>query len=241
MCVHPETIEDYSSGDVICAKCGLVMDKIFLDSSSTNKEIEDNSLSSVKTKERRVKNLRQETSDFLISMNIHLSFCEKILDNLKTLLARFTHYPFPLVVASACFVALSSTECPITLMRLENKICVNKRDKRNLFKMIGSFHQPFLYPNLSNHIANSMLQGLQLSFYHIETIKKNIDHLKCEYCTFSPLTVVTAHSFLYFKSEKLPISLATICFHVGVSKTAIYSYINEKRHKCVKLWSHVYE
>ena len=32
MCTHSNVIEDFSTGDVICTECGLVMDKILVNS-----------------------------------------------------------------------------------------------------------------------------------------------------------------------------------------------------------------
>ena len=71
MCLHVETIKDHTSGDVICVKCGLVLEKIFLDSSIRDHEVKNVGLNPIKSKKSRTTNLRHETKDFLISMNIH--------------------------------------------------------------------------------------------------------------------------------------------------------------------------
>ena len=64
MCLHVETVEDHTSGDVICVKCGLVSEKIFLDSSIRDYEMENVSLSPIKSKKSRTTNLRHETKDY---------------------------------------------------------------------------------------------------------------------------------------------------------------------------------
>ena len=239
MCGHNETIEDYSSGDLICVHCGLVLDKIFLHSNT--KEYNEKYLweySSSNALQDEV--LRKNVIDFFNMINIHHFFLNETVINVKKLLLRFTHFPLSLVIASACFVTLSKNDFSIALGWLEDIVCKNKREKKNLFKMIVSIHQPTLYSNLSECVAHSMLQGLNLPFSDIETIKKNMIELKCKYCTYSPLTVVASHTFLFLKCKCPSTTLTSICQHLGVSKTSVYSYINIKRHQCVTNWYHVY-
>ena len=66
------------------------------------------------------------------------------------------------------------SDYPISITRLENYVCINKRDKKNLYRMVVSLNQPNIQCNLSENIAQGILQGLNLSFYDIKTIKKNI-------------------------------------------------------------------
>ena len=127
-----------------------------------------------------------------------------------------------------------------SMSKIENIVCENKKDKKNLFKMIVSLYQPGIYPNLSLHVANSALQGLELKFQDIESIKKNIFQLKCEHCTYSPLTVVGGHTILYLE-DRQPLTFPSLCSDIGVSKTLIYAYINPQRHKCLNKWKEVYE
>ena len=106
--------------------------------------------------------------------------------------------------------------------------------------MVVCLQEPSIFPNLSSHVANSMLQGIDLNFQDIESIKKNMIQLKCEYCSYSPLTVVAGHTLLYLKNKNRSDSLSKIFFHVGVSKTSVYFFINRHRHKCVQNWNNVY-
>ena len=240
MCSHGDYIEDYTSGDVVCLICGLVLDKIFLRVDKKDLDFSDQRQDKTISKKLKEKDLSDNLINFLHSTNIHLSYYDEILRNATTLLSNFTYFRLPLIIASACFVTLSKTEYPITLSKLENFVCENKRDKKNFFKMVVSLQEPSIFPNLSSHVANHMLQGLDLNFHDIESIKKNLTQLKCEYCTYSPLTEVAGHTILYLKSKNNINSLSKICFHVGVSKTSVYSFINSQRHKCVQTWSNVY-
>ena len=240
MCSHSEYIEDHSSGDIVCLTCGLILDRIFLSS-----QTKDFDYGSTYKDERLSKNLKEmdlqeNIINFLHLTNIHFSFYDEVQKYSRTLLSEFTHFPISLIIASACFVTLSKTEHPITLSKLESLVCENKKDKKNLFKMVVCLQEPSIFPNLSSHVANSMLQGIDLNFQDIESIKKNMIQLKCEYCTYSPLTVVAGHTLLYLKNKNRSDSLSKICFHVGVSKTSVYSFINRHRHKCVRNWSNVY-
>ena len=241
MCSHVESIDDFTSGDVLCLNCGLVLDKIYISSTVENLDSKENTdFAMICRNNSREKDIREGVIDFINRTNIHSSFSEDITNNAIKVLSRFSHFPSILVIASACFVTLSKTKYPITLTKIENIVCENKRDKKNLFKMIVSLYQPGIYPNLSLHVANSALQGLELKFQDIESIKKNIFQLKCEYCTYSPLTVVGGHTILYFE-DKQTLTFSSICFHIGVSKTAIYAYINPQRHKCLNNWKDVYK
>ena len=241
MCLHNDTIDDYSTGDVVCLICGLVLDKLFLSRESNNQSFVNLTKDEPFNKTNRENNLHESVSDFLTRTNIHASYLDDILKNVKQLLLRFSHFPISLIIASACFVSLAKTEHPVALTKFESMVCESKRDKKNLFKMIVSIHEPSIYPNLSVHVANGMLQGLPLSYSDVESIKKNIKELKCEFCTYSPMTVIASHTLLYIKSKNQSTSLSEICLHIGVSKTSVYSFINKQRHICVKSWDNVYK
>ena len=172
MCSHSEYIEDHTSGDVVCLTCGLVLDKIFL--SSQKKDFDYSCVYKDKFLSKNVKeiDLHENVTNFLYLMNIHFSFCDDVQKNAKILLSKFSYFPISLIVASACFVTLSKTKHPITLSRLENMVCENKRDKRNLFKMVVCLQEPSIFPNLSSHVANSMLHGLDSIFMILKVLKR---------------------------------------------------------------------
>ena len=241
MCDHIEIIDDYGTGDSVCKLCGLVLDKLYLQNVNS-KNIKEDMARSGNASIGSHDGVRSkiEVIDFMNMVNIHPSFEDEITINSEKLVKRFSHFPHSLIIASAAFVALGKSDYPLSITRLENYVCINKRDKKNLYRMVVSLNQPNIQCNLSENIAQGILQGLNLSFYDIKTIKKNIITLKCEFCTFSPLTVIAGHAYLYLKKVENSMSLANICLHLSVSKTSVYSYINSKRHKCVSSWEDVY-
>ena len=241
MCLHSETIDDYSTGDVVCVICGLVLDKVFLSSKKKTADLLNFFEENAVNEKRKDNNLRENVMDFLSRANVHPSFLEHIMKNVEFLVSRFSHFPRIMIIASACFVCLAKTEYPVALTKFESMACKNRRDKKNLYRMVVSLKEPSIYPNLSSHVADNMLQGLELSFCDIQSIKSNIEILKCKFCTYSPLTVVAAHTLLYSKGRRQLTTLSKICLHIGVSKTSVYSYINSKRHTCVQKWNNVYE
>ena len=240
MCLHDNTIDDFTTGDLVCTECGLVIDKIFIPS---NKEVHINYCVNELSKINGLSNeaLMLNVKDFTHFLNIHHSFVDEIMENVKILLPRFNHFPLPMVIASSCYVVLSNNNSSIALSKLENVVCQNQRDKRNLFKMIVSLRQQNINSNQSENLVEAVLYGLNLSFKEIETIKKNIVELKCKYCTYSPLTVITSHTFLFMKYKYHSATLSSICSHVGITKNSVYSYINERKHNCVKNWYDVYK
>ena len=240
MCTHKNTIEDFSTGDVICTDCGLILDAIFLHEPN-KKQIDPILYNCKENNNLKIGNLKNQIKDFIILLNIHDSFIDNIVNNVKKLLIRFSHFSITLCIAAGIFVILSESEINITLTKLENIVAQNKRDKRNLFKMIVSIQQRNIKNNISENIADSILHGLDLTFSDIKSIKKNIVQLRCDYCTYNPLTVIASHTFLYMKEKKLSTKLGNICGVIGISKNSVYSYINVKKHKCVKAWYHVYK
>ena len=101
------------------------------------------------------------------------------MGNLGLLLKTFTHFPNILCIAAGTFITLSRSESNITLTKLQNIVAHNKRDKRNLFKMIVSIQQHDIKNNVSENIAGSIFHGLELTFQDIKSIKKNIVQLRC--------------------------------------------------------------
>ena len=140
MCTHQNVIEDFSTGDVICTDCGLILDAIFLHEPN-KKQIEPIPYNYSNNNNLRTENLKNQIKDFIILLNIHDSYIDTIVNNVKKLLIRFSHFPVTLCIAAGIFVTLSESESNITLAKLENIAAQNKRDKRNLFKMIVSIQQ----------------------------------------------------------------------------------------------------
>ena len=128
MCSHIESIDDFNSGDVLCLHCGLVLDKIYVSSTAEYLSSKENmNFGRISNKNSREKHIRENIIDFINKTNIHNSFLDEITDNTIKILSRFSHFPSILVIASACFVTLSKTKYLITLTKIENIVCQNKR------------------------------------------------------------------------------------------------------------------
>ena len=236
MCAHSNVIEDFSTGDVICTECGLVMDKILLDSNQPRgqeKEFIHSASSWSKCKSL--------TIDFVDSLNIGRNFVEEILKNVHVLQNSFPHSPLPLLIAASSYGTLSKNNCGFPLSMFENFVCSNGKDKKKMYKMIVALNQSNSSSNQPQNLIETILPGLVFSFCDIQTIKKNIMTLECEHCSYNPLTVIGSHTFLTIKELELPLTIKSIASHVGISKNSIYSFIDPNKHSCVKTWDHVYQ
>ena len=63
------------------------------------------------------------------------------------------------------------SDYPISITRLENYVCINKRDKKNLYRMVVSLNQPNIQCNLSENIAqaknNSLSENIVTEEKHV--------------------------------------------------------------------------
>ena len=146
-----------------------------------------------------------------------------------------------MVIASACYITLSRNNCSLPLSRFENMVCRTMKEKKNLFKMIVSLNQYDVNANNPQNLVESSLCGLNLSFQEIQTIKKNIDTLRCQHCSYNPMSVLAGHTYLFLRNTNKEVSIAAISSRVGISKNSIYSYINQDKHKCVKTWYYAFK
>ena len=131
MCAHSNVIEDFSTGDVIFTECGLVMDKILVNSNQTRGQEEDfmHSVSSWS----ECKSLIIDSVD---SLKIGRNFVEEILKNLHVLQNSFPHSLLPLLIASSSYVTLSRNNFGFPIATFENFICTNSKDKKKMYNMI---------------------------------------------------------------------------------------------------------
>lgn len=242
MCLHNDTIEDFTTGDVICTKCGVIMDKILIDPNQvkprTNLCVESYTLNDATFNNN---NIRLSVIDFVDSIHIHRSFVDEILKNVIILQKSFVYSPLSMLIAASCYTVLNKNCCSISLSKFEKYACKNNKDRKLLFKMIVTLGQSNTISNQAQNLVETSLHGIFCSFQEIETIKKNIVRLNCTYCSHNPLTVAASHTFLTLKRRKVPLTITFISSHMGISKNSIYSFIDPKKHSCVKDWDYVYE
>ena len=152
MCTHNSVTEDFSTGDVICTECGLVMDKILVNSNQTRGQEEDfmHSVSSWSE-------CKSLIIDFVDSLNIGRNFVEEILKNLHVLQNSFPHSPLPLLIASSSYVTLSKNDCGFPLSMFENFVCSNSKDKKKMYKMIVALNQSNSSSNQPRNFVETIL------------------------------------------------------------------------------------
>ena len=235
MCAHSNVIEDFSTGDVICTECGLVMDKILLDSYQPRGQEEFIHSASSWSK------CKSLTIDFVDSLNIGRNFVEEILKNVHVLQNSFPHSPLPLLIAVSFYGTLSENNCGFPLSMFENFVCSNSKDKKKMYKMIVALNQSNSSSNQPQNLIETILPGLVFSFCDIQTIKKNIMNLECQHCSYNPLTVIASHTFLTLKELELSLTIESIATHVESSKNSICCFIDPNNHSCVKTWDHIYQ
>ena len=88
MCTHKNVIEDFSTGDVIWTDCGLILGAIFLHEPK-RKKIYPVLYNSEENKGLKIEKVTNQVKDFLVLLNIHDSFINDIVDNVKQLLIKF--------------------------------------------------------------------------------------------------------------------------------------------------------
>ena len=218
MCDHLEILDN---GEYICVKCGVVIRQEYLCSNGYVKP---------------VNTIDKNSEVYLNICNIleklhfsNVSYSDQVYKNINKYLSNYKHRS-ELKIGAGIFYVLSLNDIPYQISKIARLVCLNNKEYKILYKLIQVFPQSKL---LQNDVFN--LINLTLSNYEkkdIDCISKRVKSLKCEYCSYSPITQIAGISYLYFKKyKKEKISLKSLCESLLISQNSVYLYL---KHSCVK-------
>ena len=220
MCNHVEILDN---GEYICSECGLVLGQEYV---------------SVSTPASSLIIPSQKYDVYLNVCNIleklylnNAFYAVQVCESMNKYLSRCKHKE-ELKIGAGIFYTLSKNDIPYQISKIARIVCLDKCDYKIFYKLIQHFPQKNTLHNDESQLVNLLLSNLPKK--DIENITKKIQKLKCEYCSYSPITQIAGISYLYFKyckNDKKP--LKSIYDSFLISPNSVYLHIN---HSCVKNW-----
>ena len=220
MCDHVEILDN---GEYICSECGLVLGQEYV---------------SVSTPTSSPRISPQNYNVYLNVCNIleklylnNTLYAIQVCESMNKYLSRCKHKE-ELKIGAGIFYTLSENNVSYQISKIARIVCLDKYDYKKFYKLIQYFPQTNTLHNDESQLVNLLLSNFPKK--DIENITEKIQKLKCEYCSYSPITQIAGISYLYFKhckNDKKP--LKSICDLFLISPNSVYLYL---KHSCVKNW-----
>ena len=224
-CDHQRTVDDVSTGDLVCTDCGLVLDQIYLPRTKTHLPI------SMETN-RLVPN--QEITDTIDRM------CDKCNiddENVKrNILLKWQNFESEMNGKHGClessvlmciYTALIESKVPRPLNHLCALTNVNMNKVRPYLKDKDSFYRP-------NLMCEYFLHSLNLSYKDVEEIKEMVKLLENKF-VFSQKTLIASCAYIFLRKSKHDshkrITKSQLAKQLGISAMAIYRCIKKINHQ----------
>ena len=223
-CLHSNSLHDAHSGDILCTECGLVIDREY---------VIDVGLEPLGTIESK---LSSSINRYLCCMNLPNTYCNEIEKIIQT---KFSCYKYceEVKIIAALYLVLVNHSISFSLKYILHKFLRSQKHVRQCTFLVSTQPNFNQFQNDVSMIASSILENLGYSYFDIKSIKRLISEHKCENCSYSPITLVVANTYLYFKANNSPKSLLDLCNFTGITRNSVYNYLNAKKHICVNKWS----
>ena len=188
MCDHWEVLD---RGEYICKKCGLVLGQEYVSINEYDKTT----------------NIVNINYDLYFSVcnvleKLHLSdvsYSEEVYEVVNKYLSDYK-YNIELKIGASIFYVLSLREIPYQINKIARLVCLNTNDYKKLFKLIQVFPQKTTIQNNEFELLELVLSFLEKS--DVVNISRKIRDLKCDFCSYSPITQIAGITYLYFKNCK---------------------------------------
>ena len=227
ICDHLQQIEDIHTGDLVCTKCGLVLDQCYVQDERLNLQY------------RGIENKLKSSNDLIKHYLSVLFLPEKYAEMIEnTMVKSFETYRMKKevkIVAALCVVMLNNY-IPISVKRIQSKLLSSPKDIKQCCYLVSCYPQKNLVSNDIYSLSDSILQCYGCSFQDIQSIKSIISSRLCENCSYSPVTIIVGNAFSFFWREGRNHSLKNLCDFVGITRNSIYSYLSPKKHQCIRTW-----
>ena len=115
-------------------------------------------------------------------------------------------------------------------------VCSNNKQKKNLYKIIQSFDQNYLTHNNEFQLLHPFLSKLNFEKEDVQLIVNRLKTYDCKFCSYSAMTKIAGHTYIFVKNNKKKLSLEEICGSLSISKNSVYLFLNKRHHHCVKNW-----
>jgi len=218
MCDHCEILD---GGEYICKNCGLVLGQEYVSDNDYSKSI--NTINTNYDLYFNVCNILEK---------LHLSdvrYGEEVCEIVNKYLRNYK-YTTELKIGASIFYVLSIREIPYQINKIARLVCLENNDYKKLFKLIQVFPQKNTIQNNEFELIDLVLSFLEKS--DVVNISKKIKDLKCEFCSYSPITQIAGITYLYFKNcKKEKKSLKSLCNSLLISQNSVYLYL---KHSCIK-------
>ena len=218
ICDHCEVLD---GGEYICKNCGLVLGQEYVSVNDYSKSI--NTINTNYDLYFNVCNILEK---------LHLSdvrYGEEVCEIVNKYLRNYK-YTTELKIGASIFYVLSSREIPYQINKIARLVCLESNDYKKLFKLIQVFPQKNTIQKNEFELIDLVLSFLEKS--DVVNISKKIKDLKCEFCSYSPITQIAGITYLYFKNcKKEKKSLKSLCNSLLISQNSVYLYL---KHSCIK-------
>ena len=188
-CVHEEISTKEA---VVCSKCGLVLDHLYLDSPSSSMQQE----------------VSTDAELYEICLKLNTPFYSIIKDKFESL----KHLRVPkkkFLMAAAIYSSLNSLDCPQDI----EKICyLCQVTSKRLWKYMNKM--PDIDDNFSYAFAEHFLQSFQLPYSVIKELQEQAENVPG---TFSPKTVLASLCYNYLNKTGNKIAINKVANQLGVS------------------------
>ena len=223
-CDHQRTVDDISTGDLVCTDCGLVLDQIYLPQTKTR-------LPHSSETNRLVPN--PEITDTVDRM---CGKCNIDDENVKrNILLKWQNFESKMNGKHAClessvlmciYTALIESKVPRPLNHLCALTNVNMSKVRLYLKDKDSFYRP-------NLMCEYFLHSLNLSYKDVEEIKEMVKLLENKF-VFSQKTLIASCAYIFLRKSKHDshkrITKSQLAKQLGISAMAIYRCVKKINH-----------
>lgn len=237
MCQHINTVTDVHEGSIICIECGMVVDTLLLVNNIELRYFNKNILDL---------NINNPTRDDIIKLldvlQIHNSYISDIECLYNQCKVNFRNIPNLFIIAGCLFIATVKHGLILPLPQLETRLQCNKQEQKYISKVVDFLTGHTMSMNDPCNMLEYTIKSLNLPYKTIATIKENIVQLKCDFCSFNPITIIAGHVYLHLKErDDKRLSVTDISSSLVASKNSVYKFINPSKHPCLHKWKHVYK
>lgn len=232
LCNHSETIDDYSTGDCICTKCGTVIGErmpIFDNQYSRD----ENEFQKCNVFVRNTENLECKKLEYLLNITGNAGLPDKyafkalsLYENRSKSMSTRNRANKVLLTCSL-YLTLSMEKSFFTLKELSafTEYCPRTLAK-GLKQLKLSALDKMTYPQ-GGSVVERICGKLEINPVHIQKLKYLVEEFQIISCSsVTPQTMAASFIYLYCKSRKL-VDINLVCKISGSSTTSINRFLRE--------------